>query len=312
MAISTEEALKMVDESLGSAAPQASETTDNLITPAQTSAADENKDDGVNAEPAETKDRESDGTDGEEHVSNAKDEKSSSNGKKSRRKYQDRVNYSFMAMKKQLAEKDRRIAELEKKYELTSKLEKSDFSNDAEYQKNLVDNELDRRELERLKSERVSDSEEINANEFLAGIRVKASEMFNNDEMDHFERLTSEKSYNLFAEVVNAHDPEGIVGDYLADSKNAPLLLRTLMTKPEILKRVLDCKLPQNKFNELRTLERNIEIRTRIAATKKKATEKKPLPVLGSMTKTDTKGEPTSYDDKWGEEYLKAHKSGRF
>lgn len=324
MAISTEEAFKMVEESMAGDASQVSKSTETDTTPAQTSVADENKDGDVNAKPEESEEGEPKQTNGEEHDGKSSGtEKEPPIGKKERRTHNDKRDYAFKKLKEEkdrvIASKDRRIAELEAKLKLTTKLEEQDFNGDSKkFREHELDLALDQRELERLKGEREEAANDAIATGYLADIQEKAGKFFEGEEGEHFDRLL-DNGFNAFVQCVNAHDANGVIGDFLDDSDNSPLVLRCLMTQPAILKRILDKKTDMGKLRELQVLENNIVIRRNIASKAAKSAgasgdgaAKKTLPKLGSLTKTETKAESQVFDDAWANQYLNEHKSGRF
>ena len=229
--------------------------------------------------------------------------------------HQDRLDYSFKKLKDDLKAKEKRIGELEKLLEKTKELTKEDFDGDEkEYQKHLVDNALRERDLEDLKRQKEDDEANVVGMEFVNDISAKADECFDGDEgaRDHFGRLM-ENGFDKFAECVNVRDQNGVVWDFLSDSRFAPLIIRSMMTKPDILRRILDRKTDAGKLRELQVLENNISIRRNIKAViGKNGAEKKELPKLGSMVKTTAKTEPEVYDDAWGAKYLREHRGGKF
>ena len=314
MAISTEDALKMVDAQLAAEASQAKEPAGAETTPAQTTGADGNKHDVVNAEPEPKAAGEPAGGEGKESVGKSAGQ-GAPDSKKQKRTHQARLDYSFKKLKDDLKAKEKRIGELEALLKKTKELTKEDFGGDEkEYQKHLVDNALRERDLEDLKRQKEDDEANVVGMEFVNDISAKADECFDGDDgaRDHFGRLM-ENGFDKFAECVNVRDQNGVVWDFLSDSRFAPLIIRSMMTKPDILRRILDKKTDAGKLRELQVLENNISIRRNIRAViVKNGAEKKELPKLGSMVKTTAKTEPEVYDDAWGAKYLREHRGGRF
>lgn len=312
MAISSEDALKMVDEAMGSEASQTNAPDVTETASAETTPADVKSSDVVDTEAMDEAASETADTKAKDGNGSAKGKEPSPSVGKSKKAHQQRVDYSFKKLKDDLKAKDKRIAELEAKLGKTTELTEEDFGGDkAAFQQHLVDQTLDKRELEEAKRWKEGAEGEVAFGEFKNTLMTKADECFGDDEEQsaRFERLIN-NGFEKFCVCVNSHDPDGIIYEFLDDCKIAPKVLDTLMTKPDILRNVLDKKSALAKLRELQVLESNISIRSRVS--KVKAKNDKPLPKLGSMVKSVPNGEPDNYDDAWGAAYLKAHKGGRF
>lgn len=73
-------------------------------------------------------------------------------------------------------------------------------------------------------------------------------------EVEHYHRLL-ENGRDKFVEFLNKVDPEGAVIDYLDDCEVSPLMVRLLMTNPNVLKSVVTKRNPLSKAIELRSIE---------------------------------------------------------
>ena len=118
-------------------------------------------------------------------------------------------------------------------------------------------------------------------------------------------------------------DQENAVLSYLDDSDISPILMRVLIAKPNILDQVLSKRSGYGKYQAMAELENNVRLAQK-QLNDQKSKEKqpaetqnssqqpapaKPLPVVGSVTKSDsTKDSKKAFDPN---EYLRKLKAGQ-
>ena len=161
----------------------------------------------------------------------------------------------------------------------------------------------DKRELERLKNEQTAQQMEY-AND-LAEQRIKNN--FSNEQeeqeyrqlldvaMNNFDRLHPEYGIKNFADLVSE---DRTVLEYLADSDNAPRLIRHFIAKPESLFKIMRLSSPLNKHAALDKMEQSM-----MAYYRSKNITKKPLPSTGRVVNNKM---TTVNTDKWNKKWSAA------
>ena len=161
----------------------------------------------------------------------------------------------------------------------------------------------DKRELERLKNEQTAQQMEY-AND-LAEQRIKNN--FSNEQeeqeyrqlldvaMNNFDRLHPEYGIKNFADLVSE---DRTVLEYLADSDNAPRLIRHFIAKPESLLKIMRLSSPLNKHAALDKMEQSM-----MAYYRSKNITKKPLPSTGRVVNNKM---TTVNTDKWNKKWSAA------
>ena len=89
-------------------------------------------------------------------------------------------------------------------------------------------------------------------------------------EVEHYHRLL-ENGREKFVEYLSKVDPENAIINYLDDCDVSPLMVRLLMTKPEVLKQVVTKRNPLSKTIELRSIENKMLMAMRLKSTSSKA-----------------------------------------
>lgn len=88
-------------------------------------------------------------------------------------------------------------------------------------------------------------------------------------EVEHYHRLL-ENGREKFVEYLSKVDPENAIINYLDDCDVSPLMVRLLMTKPEVLKQVVTKRNPLSKTIELRSIENKMLMAMKLRSTSSK------------------------------------------
>ena len=215
----------------------------------------------------------------------------------------ERQKHAFKVQRDKLKESKARIKELEDKLAKYDGLDKDKFDSEDKYIDYKIDMNSDKRELERLKNEQTAQQMEY-AND-LAEQRIKNN--FNNEQeeqeyrqlldvaMNNFDRLHPEYGIKNFADLVSE---DRTVLEYLADSDNAPRLIRHFIAKPESLLKIMRLSSPLNKHAALDKMEQSM-----MAYYRSKNITKKPLPSTGRVVNNKM---TTVNTDKWNKKWSAA------
>ena len=215
----------------------------------------------------------------------------------------ERQKHAFKVQRDKLKESKARIKELEDKLAKYDGLDKDKFDSEDKYIDYKIDMKTDKRELERLKNEQTAQQMEY-ANE-LAEQRIKNNCSNEQEEqeyrqlldvaMNNFDRLHPEYGIKNFADLVSE---DRTVLEYLADSDNAPRLIRHFIAKPESLLNIMRLSSPLNKHAALDKMEQSM-----IAYYRSKNITKKPLPSTGRVVNNKM---TTVNTDKWNKKWSAA------
>lgn len=215
----------------------------------------------------------------------------------------ERQKHAFKVQRDKLKESKARIKELEDKLAKYDGLDKDKFDSEDKYIDYKIDMKTDKRELERLKNEQTAQQMEY-AND-LAEQRIKNN--FSNEQeeqeyrqlldvaMNNFDRLHPEYGIKNFADLVSE---DRTVLEYLADSDNAPRLIRHFIAKPESLLKIMHLSSPLNKHAALDKMEQSM-----MAYYRSKNITKKPLPSTGRVVNNKM---TTVNTDKWNKKWSAA------
>lgn len=228
-----------------------------------------------------------------------------SNNNNNNKKYTraERQKHAFKVQRDKLKESKARIKELEDKLAKYDGLDKDKFDSEDKYIDYKIDMNSDKRELERLKNEQTAQQMEY-AND-LAEQRIKNN--FSNEQeeqeyrqlldvaMNNFDRLHPEYGIKNFADLVSE---DRTVLEYLADSDNAPRLIRHFIAKPESLLKIMRLSSPLNKHAALDKMEQSM-----MAYYRSKNITKKPLPSTGRVVNNKM---TTVNTDKWNKKWSAA------
>lgn len=214
------------------------------------------------------------------------DDKSDDNRKQSRKhSKQEQINYSFAKKNAKLKKLEERIKELEAENAKFKDLKLENFNNDnqqyIDYLWEQKSREQEQRNLEtELYSQRAKDAEEVNNR------RIEACYPDENDRKI-YTQMIAEHGKDLVAKLDEA-DPEHAILAYLDDSDLSPILIRVLMTKPDIRNEILSKSSPYTRTLAMAKLESNVRNAQAIIARRNNNNNKKPsIPVVGSVTKSD-------------------------
>ena len=215
----------------------------------------------------------------------------------------ERQKHAFKVQRDKLKESKARIKELEDRLAKYDGLDKDKFDSEDKYIDYKIDMKSDKRELERLKNEQTAQQMEY-AND-LAEQRIKNN--FSNEQeeqeyrqlldvaMNNFDRLHPEYGIKNFADLVSE---DRTVLEYLADSDNAPRLIRHFIAKPESLLKIMRLSSPLNKHAALDKMEQSM-----MAYYRSKNITKKPLPSTGRVVNNKI---TTVNTDKWNKKWSAA------
>ena len=215
----------------------------------------------------------------------------------------ERQKHAFKVQRDKLKESKARIKELEDKLAKYDGIDKDKFDSEDKYIDYKIDMKSDKRELERLKNEQTAQQMEY-ANE-LSEQRIKNNFSDEKEEqeyrqlldvaMNNFDRLHPEYGIKNFADLVSE---DRTVLEYLADSDNAPRLIRHFIAKPESLLKIMRLSSPLNKHAALDKMEQSM-----MAYYRSKNITKKPLPSTGRVVNNKM---TTVNTDKWNKKWSAA------
>lgn len=229
---------------------------------------------------------------------------------------QEKIDHAFQRQNKrhkaEIAERDKRIAELEEKVKKYSVLEQGDFDpNDV---KSYIDHKLqlnrESDELERLKNERDMLANEDAQSEAAERHSSQVDECFTDDESkEHYWNLLRNGGAK-FKQFLADYDPDGAIDAFIGDSEIAPLMISTLMRNPETLKAIVEKRNPMRKMIALQQLENRLQIARKVGNRQNvpqvaQKPNKAPLPMIGSQVQSPGSSVESTKRD-WNR-YLEEH-----
>ena len=239
----------------------------------------------------------------EDSVSDAKnsDDKVKKTSSKKRYSKEERQKHAFKLQRDKLKESQNRIKELEEKLSKYDGLSKDKFDKDEDYIDYKVDMSSDKRELERLKQERIQQqieyakdvSEQRILDNFTDSQEQEEYRKLLNIATHNFSALHPEYGIDNFADLI-AEDKT--VLEYLADSDNAPRLIRHFIAKPESLLKIMRMTSPLNKHAALDKMEQAM-----VNYFRTKNVKVKPLQSTGRVVNNRINN--TSDTDKWNKKW---------
>lgn len=261
-----------------------SETEDNNTQSeaAKDSVTEENK-----AEPVENSDTEVE----KPNETEVKEEVNEDKVPKKKQKYskQEQTNYAFAKVKAKNKQLLARIQELEEENKKYKNLNVEDFKNDTKkYTDYLVDQRLNEMEQRRLRDEYESskseEAEKIN--------QYRINTCFESQEdKDAYNNLIQNHGKE-FLKYLDKMDKEQAVLGYLDDCDVSPIVIRLMMTRPDIRDSIMSKSTPYAKTVALdKLVDRIVYAQNAIKqkAAKANAEPAKPnLPVIGKVTKSET------------------------
>ena len=239
----------------------------------------------------------------EDSVSDAKnsDDKVKKTSSKKRYSKEERQKHAFKLQRDKLKESQDRIKELEEKLSKYDGMSKDKFDKDEDYIDYKVDMSSDKRELERLKQERIQQqieyakdvSEQRILDNFSDSQEQEEYRKLLNIATHNFSALHPEYGIDNFADLI-AEDKT--VLEYLADSDNAPRLIRHFIAKPESLLKIMRMTSPLNKHAALDKMEQAM-----VNYFRTKNVKVKPLQSTGRVVNNRINN--TSDTDKWNKKW---------
>lgn len=239
----------------------------------------------------------------EDSVSDAKnsDDKVKKNSSKKRYSKEDRQKHAFKLQRDKLKDSQKRIKELEEKLSKYDGLSKDKFEKEDDYIDYKVDMSSDKRELERLKQESIQQqieyakdiSEQRILDNFSDSQEQEEYRKLLNIATHNFSALHPEYGIDNFADLI-AEDKT--VLEYLADSDNAPRLIRHFIAKPESLLKIMRMTSPLNKHAALDKMEQAM-----VNYFRTKNVKVKPLQSTGRVVNNRINN--TSDTDKWNKKW---------
>lgn len=213
--------------------------------------------------------------------------------------------YAFAKLKNKERQKreklEARIKELEEINKKYAGLNLESFQNDqSKYTEYLVGQKMNDIEKQKLLEEkRQSQMAEYDA--------INEQRIMNcfPDEKERtiYNKLIDEHASD-FVKLLDKADPEGVILGYLDDSEISPLLIRILMTKPEYRNEILSKTNPYTKMMAMKSFEDKVSNAVKIVSRNQAKQTKKSIPVVGSVTKSETsntqldKNDPSYWNNK--------------
>lgn len=334
MSISSEQAMKMIDEKMAREAQPAQpeqnekpETEQSAPEPkAEEPKAEEKKEPENKPEEVPRGDKKGPEAKADEQKPEDKkpeeDEKKPSDRKPPRQKYShaERVAHAFSIEKQKRKEqhvKDQaRIKELEEKLKKFEGLKLDDFEGNVE---NFTNWKLEERDLQnevKTTKERIEREEaEMMARETERRVNLSFE---SEEERDDYNELIRNNGPQFY-EALQKHDPKGVVLDYLNSVEKYPIVLRELMTNMDSLRYVFRDKDPVMLRINLAAFTK--ELLDGKAPEKGQETEKQPeqtkpqerkpaIPVIGKQVTASAKPSEPVHDRAYWNNYLREHPNG--
>lgn len=229
------------------------------------------------------------------------DDKVKKNSSKKRYSKEERQRHAFKIQRDKLKDSEKRIKELEEKLSKYDGMTKDKFEKEDDYIDYKVDMSSDKRELERLKQESIQQqieyakdiSEQRILDNFSDSQEQEEYRKLLNIATHNFSALHPEYGIDNFADLI-AEDKT--VLEYLADSDNAPRLIRHFIAKPESLLKIMRMTSPLNKHAALDKMEQAM-----VNYFRTKNVKVKPLQSTGRVVNNRINN--TSDTDKWNKKW---------
>lgn len=347
MGISTEMAMKMVEEKMAAEAAQAQpaevkpETVQTTEPdpkpeekpedkPAEETKPDDKPEEKPEDKPEEKQKPEQTGPKDDKPVEGADKDKPAEESKpekklppKQRYTKEERMQHAFARQKERLKKVEAERKELEaKNAELEKKLEKyhgltlEDFDNKTEPYLNY------KLEEQRLQNEMAQNKKEIERSEkeaVEAELDRRMHLSFDSEEEIEDYRYLLDRNGPDFFKALNENDPNGVVVDYLNSVEKFPLVLKELMTNMDSLRKVFVSKDPTMLRINLDKFTRDfLAGKTQPVTDKETAGQpaqqpqqpKKEMPVIGKQVTAAGKPSEPVHDRNYWNDYLRKHPHG--
>lgn len=181
-----------------------------------------------------------------------------------------KANKAFIKQKEKYKAKikgyEAQLADMQKKLDAYEKanLEGLDpeKANDLKFDKRLLEHDI--RNVAQSRQAAIDEYESAQADEIH---QSRIEKCFTDQaEIDHYNKLL-ENGRDKFVEFLAQTDPENAVLQYLDDTDNSPLLVRLLMTRPDVLRSVVSKRSPMMKAMELKSIETKLLMNRRLRQT---------------------------------------------
>lgn len=335
MSISSEQAMKMIDEKMAREAQPAQqeqngkpETEQSAPEPkAEEPKAEDKKEPEQKPEEVPPEDKKEPETKADEPKPEdqkpEEDEKKPSDRKSPKQKYShaERVAHAFsiekQKRKEQHAKDQARIKELEEKLKKYEGLKLDDFEGNVE---NFTNWKLEERDLQnevKTTKERIEREEaEMIAKETERRVNLSFE---SDEERDDYNELIRNNGPQFY-DALQKHDPKGVVLDYLNSVEKYPIVLRELMTNMDSLRYVFRDKDPVMLRINLAAFTK--ELLDGKVPEKKQETEKQPeqtkppqehkpaIPITGKQVTASAKPSEPVHDRAYWNNYLREHPNG--
>lgn len=181
-----------------------------------------------------------------------------------------KANKAFIKQKSKFKEKIRGYeAQISALQEKLKKYESANFEgldqdkvNDLKLDKRLLEHDI--HNLAQYRQDAINEYESAEADEIHQSRIAKC--FTDQSEIDHYNKLL-ENGRDKFVEFLEQVDPEHAVLQYLDDTENSPLLVRLLMTRPDVLKAVISKRSPISKAIELKSIESRLMMNRKLRQT---------------------------------------------
>lgn len=335
MSISSEQAMKMIDEKMAREAQPAQPEQNEKPEPEQSAPepkaeepkAEDKKEPEEKPEEVPPEDKKEPETKADEPKPEdqkpEEDEKKASDRKPPKQKYShaERVAHAFsiekQKRKEQHAKDQARIKELEEKLKKYEGLRLDDFEGNVE---NFTNWKLEERDLQnevKTTKERIEREEaEMIAKETERRVNLSFD---SDEERDDYNELIRNNGPQFY-DALQKHDPKGVVLDYLNSVEQYPIVLRELMTNMDSLRYVFRDKDPVMLRINLAAFTK--ELLDGKVPEKKQETEKQPeqtkppqehkpaIPITGKQVTASAKPSEPVHDRAYWNNYLREHPNG--
>ena len=229
------------------------------------------------------------------------------------------------AFKRERAKRKAAEAKFAKVAKELEELKKHNVEYNADNPAEYINHQVDMKTLERQKDEIYEDLSASQSAEYEEINNRRIAECFPDEGSQAKFRQVIETEGPKLLKTLDEFDPDQAVLAYLDDSELSPILTSVLIQKPQYLNEVLSKRSKYGKYLAMQDLENRIRLaQQQLSEEKKKPEEtqqpspqKKPLPIVGSQTKSeankDTKVvfDPNAFLRKLNEGQRRYHSIGR-
>jgi hypothetical protein len=229
------------------------------------------------------------------------------------------------AFKRERAKRKAAEAKYQKAVKELEELKKQKVEYNADNPSEYINHQVDLKTLERQKDEIYDELSSSMSAEYEEINNRRISACFPDEGSQAKFRQVIDTEGPKLLKTLDEFDPDQAVLAYLDDSDLSPILTSVLIQKPQYLEEVLSKRSKYGKYLAMQDLENRIKLAQKQLSEEKKKTEetqqpspqKKPLPIVGSQTKSeankDTKEvfDPNAFLRKLNEGSKRYHTNGR-